>query len=407
MTRFLASERPGRPHGQPHGRPHGLHPRHPLLAAAWPVGGLLISVAMAACNGPAETQAAVATPATAAPQPAPVRREGNLIVVPEGSTLRERLQVAEIALQPLQTRLSAPATIEAEPEKLVRITPPVAGRLVRLHHQLGDAVKAGDALITMDSSEISSVRAEHAKAQAALLHARQEFDRQKLLFDAEIAARKDYEAAQQSLAAAGADARAASDHLSQLGAAVQEGSRSSYVVKSPISGRVVEMAGSQGGYWNDVNASVMTVADLRKVWLSASVSERDLAHVDVGQQAHIALAAYPDLQLQGRVQYVGELVDTATRSVKVRVAVDNPEGRLRPGMFARVGFDAPARQAVMVPAAALLQGQVSTRVFVDKGGWRFEPRDVQVGAQQDGQAEILSGLAAGERVVVNGGVLLQ
>lgn len=411
MTRFLASERPGRPHGQPHGRPHdrlhGLHQRHPLLAAAWPVGGLLISVAMAACNGPAETQAAAATPATAAPQPAPVRREGNLIVVPEGSPLRERLQVAEIALQPLQTRLSAPATIEAEPEKLVRITPPVAGRLVRLHHQLGDAVKAGDALITMDSSEISSVRAEHAKSQAALLHARQEFDRQKLLFDAEIAARKDYEAAQQSLAAAGADARAASDHLSQLGAAVQEGSRGSYVVKSPISGRVVEMAGSQGGYWNDVNASVMTVADLRKVWLSASVSERDLAHVDVGQQAHIALAAYPDLQLQGRVQYVGELVDTATRSVKVRVAVDNPEGRLRPGMFARVGFDAPARQAVMVPAAALLQGQVSTRVFVDKGGWRFEPRDVQVGAQQDGQAEILSGLAAGERVVVNGGVLLQ
>ncbi len=99
MTRFLASERPGRPYGQPHGRPHGLHQRHPLLAAAWPVGGLLISVAMAACNGPAETQAAAATPATTAPQPAPVRREGNLIVVPEGSPLRERLQVAEIALR--------------------------------------------------------------------------------------------------------------------------------------------------------------------------------------------------------------------------------------------------------------------------------------------------------------------
>src|SRR5256885_5444032 len=94
MTRFLASERSGRPHGQP----HGLHQRHPLLAAAWPVGGLLISVAMAACNGPAEPTAATHA-ATAAPQPAPVRREGNLIVVPEGSPLRERLQVAEIALR--------------------------------------------------------------------------------------------------------------------------------------------------------------------------------------------------------------------------------------------------------------------------------------------------------------------
>lgn len=391
--------------------PSGRRPRRSLMVAAWPFGGLLISVAMAACNGSAESRAdasaAPAAPSAQVPQSSSVRREGHLIVVPEGSPLRASLQVAEILPQSLQTSLSAPATIEAEPEKLVRITPPVAGRLVRLHHQLGDAVRAGDALITMDSSEISGVRAEHAKAQAALVHARQEHERQKLLFDAEIAARKDYEASQQALAMAGADARAAADHLAQLGADVQASARGSYVVRSPISGRVVEMAGSQGGYWNDVNASVMTVADLRKVWLSASVPERDLARVDVGRQAHIALAAYPELQLGGRVQYVGELVDSATRSVKVRVAVDNPEGRLRPGMFARVGFDGPARQAVMVPVSALLQGSVSTRVFVDRGGWRFEPRDVQVGVQQDGRAEIVSGLAAGERVVVNGGVLLQ
>src|SRR5258707_15171196 len=100
MTRFLASERSGRPHGQP----HGLHQRHPLLAAAWPVGGLLISVAMAACNGPAEPTAATHA-ATAAPQPAPVRREGNLIVVPEGSPLRERLQVrSEEHTSELQSR---------------------------------------------------------------------------------------------------------------------------------------------------------------------------------------------------------------------------------------------------------------------------------------------------------------
>jgi cobalt-zinc-cadmium efflux system membrane fusion protein len=80
---------------------------------------------------------------------------------------------------------------------MVKITPPVAGRLVHLHRQLGDPVKVGEALITMDSSDISVARADNAKAQSALLLARQEFDRQKLLFDAEIAARKDYEAAQQ------------------------------------------------------------------------------------------------------------------------------------------------------------------------------------------------------------------
>ncbi|KAI5930422.1 Coiled-coil domain-containing protein 40 [Manis javanica] len=184
-------------------------------------------------------------------------------------------------------------------KRLVRITPPVAGRLVRLHHQLGDAVKAGDALITMDSSEISSVRAEHAKSQAALLHARREFDRQKLLFDAEIAARKDYEAAQRSLAAAGADARAASDHLSRLGAAVQEGSRGSYVVKSPISGRVVEMAGSRGATGNDVNASVMTVADLRRSPKRQRQRARPGPKCGRWASRPIALAAYPDLRAAG------------------------------------------------------------------------------------------------------------
>ena len=365
----------------------------------------MLCLALSACDGDKPA------PAADTDQPTTPRREGNLVVVPLQSPMLAQLQLAEVSQEQVQTLISAPANIEAEPEKLVKITPPVAGRLVRLHRQLGDPVKAGEALITMDSSDISSARAENAKAQSALLHARQEFDRQKLLFDAEIAARKDYEAAQQSLAEAGADARAATDRLAQLGADVQASSRSSYVIKSPISGRVVEMAGSQGAYWNDVNASVMTVADLSKVWLSASVPERDLAHVDVGQEAHIALTAYPDLKLEGRVQYVGEIVDTATRSVKVRVAVDNREGRLRPGMFARVSFDGPGRETLMVPTTALLQGNVSTRVFVDKGrtdkGVRFEPRDVQVGVQQDGKVEIRSGLAAGERIVVNGGVLLQ
>src|SRR5258706_228648 len=118
MTRFLASERSGRPHGQP----HGLHQRHPLLAAAWPVGGLLISGPGPAGSG-AAAPAAATQAAPAAPQRPPGRRKGTLSVVPKGSPRRERLGVAEIALRPLQPRLSAPATIEAEPEKLVRITP--------------------------------------------------------------------------------------------------------------------------------------------------------------------------------------------------------------------------------------------------------------------------------------------
>ena len=162
----------------------------PVLNFHHPVGVacLLLCLALSACNGEKQPPAADADSQTA------LRREGSLVLVPLQSPVLAQLKLAEATLEQVQTLISAPATIEAEPEKLVKITPPVAGRLVRLHRQLGDPVKAGEALITMDSSDISVARADNAKAQSALLLARQEFDRQKLLFDAEIAARKDYDA---------------------------------------------------------------------------------------------------------------------------------------------------------------------------------------------------------------------
>jgi cobalt-zinc-cadmium efflux system membrane fusion protein len=371
-----------------------------MAAMLRPGSALLLGSLLSACH-----PHTASTDTQTAEVPA-LRRQGNVIEVPQGSPLLAKLQVEAVVTAELSTPVIAPASIEAAPEKLVKLAPPVAGRLVQIHRALGDAVRAGDPLFTMDSADMANVRAEQAKAQATLLHAQREADRQKLLLDAEIAARKDYEAAELELATARADVAAVADQLAQMGAPSKAGSRGAYVLRSPISGRVVEMNGAQGGYWNDINESVMTVADLSTVWLSASVAERDLASVAVGQNAHISLNAYPNQPLVGKVRYVGELLDPETRSVKVRVAVDNQDGRLRPGMFAQVRFDGPAHQATVVPASALLQSSVGTRVFVEQSAGHFVPRDVQVGAQQDQQVEITGGLKAGERVVVNGGVLL-
>lgn len=371
-----------------------------MAACLRPGAALLLAGMLGACH-----QGAATADKQGAPVPA-LRRQGQLIEVPEGSPLLAQLQVQAAVTAELATPITAPASIEAAPEKLVKLSPPVAGRLVRIHRALGDAVRAGDVLVTMDSADMANVRADQSKTQAALAQARREAERQKLLLDADIAARKDYEAAQLALATAQADAAANADRLAQLGASSGAGARGSYVLRSPISGRVVDMAGAQGAYWNDINAPVMTVADLSTVWLSAQVAERDLAAVAVGQEAHITLNAYPGQELAGKVRYVGELLDPETRSVKVRVAVDNRDGRLRPGMFAQVRLDGPAHRAVTVPTTALLQSGVGTRVFVEQSAGRFTAREVQVGAQQGQQVEITAGLKAGERVVVNGGVLL-
>lgn len=327
------------------------------------------------------------------------------IAVDKMSPLRQRLQIAPVLEQDIATQTDAPGSIEAMPEKMVKITPPLAGRITRLQRALGDSVKAGDPLFTLDSAELSAAYADDSKAKSALLQARQELQRQKTLFEAEITARKEYESAQATYDQAGSDAQASADKLAQYGAGAR-GSRRDYVLRSPIAGSVIAMEGAQGGYWNDINAPVMTVADLSTVWLSANVAERDLAQVAVGQTARITVDAWPGKAFEGRVAYVGAVLDPETRTVKVRVAIDNRAGTFKPGMFAHALFSGASRRAILVPASAVLQSGPATRVMVERGPLRFAPRTVEVGASHGGQVEILAGLKAGERIVVKEGVLL-
>jgi cobalt-zinc-cadmium efflux system membrane fusion protein len=337
---------------------------------------------------------------------ADVQHDGAFVAVPAASPLRKSLVVGSVEQQAFAQTIDAPGVIEAAPEKLVKITPPLGGRIVRLHRQLGDTVKAGEPLATIDSPDLGSAYSEHVKAQAALLQARQEFERQKALQDEDISARKDFEAAQLALSAAESDVRATSDRLAQLGASTGADSRREYILRSPIAGHVVEMNGSQGGYWNDTTASIMTVADLSTVWLSASVAEKDLAQMFVGQAARIVPNAYASREFDGKVKYIADLLDPDTRTARVRVAIDNRDGLFKPGMFARVSFSGPTHQALLVPAAALLQSGLYTRVFVEQTPFRYESRVVSVGATVGDRVEVLSGLKAGERIVVKDGVLL-
>ena len=358
-----------------------------------------LALACSALAGCAKPTAAATPPAQATQQ------DDGTITVPKTSPLRQRLQIAPVQEQEIATQTDAPGSIEAMPEKLVKITPPLSGRITRLQRALGDSVKAGDALFTLDSAELSAAHADDSKAKSALLQARQELQRQTTLFEADIAARKEYEAAQAAFDQANSDAQATADKLAQYGASAG-GSRRDYVLRSPIAGTVIAMEGAQGGYWNDINAPVMTVADLSTVWLSANVAEKDLAQVAVGQTSRITLDAWPGKAFDGKVAYVGAVLDPETRTVKVRVAIDNRAGTFKPGMFAHAGFSGASRRAIVVPAAAVLQSGLSTRVMVERGPLRFEPRTVQLGASHGDQVEIVSGLKAGERIVVKEGVLL-
>ena len=257
----------------------------------------------------------------------------------------------------------------------------------------------------MDSPDFAQATADAAKARAALTLASHGLERQRELDKSDLAVRRDLEQAQSDFAQASSEAARADARLRQSGARAGANADGKLAVRSPIAGRVVELAAAEGAYWNDATAPLMTVADLSRVFVSANAQEKDLARLYVGQQASVKLDAYA-APLTGEVRYVGDLLDPDTRTVKVRLPFDNRDGSLKPGMFAEATLSSRPHQGILVPMAAVIQGGFSSRAFVETGLWRFSPREIKLGAQIGQQIEVLGGLKAGERIVVKDGVLL-
>ncbi|WP_394778800.1 efflux RND transporter periplasmic adaptor subunit [Undibacterium sp.] len=374
------------------------HLRTLLLAVA----GTLSAGMLYGCGGKEDKKSTEETEASSAP----MIREGSSIRLPVSSPLRKSISVAAVTEQSIERSISVPGTIEADAARMIKVVPPVSGRIVQLNKRLGDTVKAGEVLFSLESADLASAYSDAGKSQAALSLTKHNLQRQTDLVEAGIAARKDLEQAESDYTQAVNEADRAKSRLSQLGTSLGNGSGRSYQLRSPISGKVIELTGSQGGFWNDTNAPLMTVADLSTVWLAASIQEKDLPLVFIGQAAKITLNAFDGESFDGKVRYIGDVLDPDTRTIKVRIAVDNPAGRFKPGMFAKVVFSGQAHPAPSVPAAALVQNGFNTRVFVEKAPWVYEARIVKTGAQAGGNVEIVSGLKAGERIVAKDGVLL-
>jgi len=344
---------------------------------------------------------------TAAEKPAALAWSGNSVTVPEHSPVRERLVIAPVAERTFHRDLILPAAVEADPAKLIKVLPPVSGRVTQLKVQLGERVTAGQPLAVLDSPDLGTAYADYDRAKAQLALATKTRDRQRSLLKIGGAADKDVQQAESDYLAAEAELRRAEARLHQIGVDAETTSKSRLVtVLAPMGGSVIELDVGPGAYWNDPTASLMTVADLHTVWVTAGVPEKDTALVAKGQAVDVAFSAYQNEVFHGHVLFVSDVVDTDTRRTKVRIAFDNPDTRLRPGMFANVTFHAPVQRAPVIPASALVLKDDANEVLVETAPWTFEARAVDIAFQQGDDVVLRDGLKPGERVVVKGGVLL-
>jgi Cu(I)/Ag(I) efflux system membrane fusion protein len=150
------------------------------------------------------------------------------------------------------------------------------------------------------------------------------------------------------------------------------------------------------------------IANLGSVWVIADLFEQDLGAIRPGQMATVTADAYPGTSFAGKVDFIYPTVTQETRTAKVRIAISNTAGRLKPGMYAKVAFEAPlgAAPVLAVPESAVLDSGNRQMVLIDLGQGRFEPRDVKLGAQAAGYYEVLGGLKPGENIVVGANFLI-
>jgi membrane fusion protein, copper/silver efflux system len=176
-------------------------------------------------------------------------------------------------------------------------------------------------------------------------------------------------------------------------------------VTAPIGGYVISKNAVQGAFVQP-GTQLFEIADLSKVWVLVDIYEYDVGRVSVGQVADVTVGAFPGERFSGKVGFMYPVIDPSTRTMRVRVELDNREMKLRPGMYVSAVIRLDAARATVIPAEALVDTGEHQYVFVVLQGGRFEPRAVKAGHRADDKVQILEGLAPGEQVVTTANFLI-
>jgi cobalt-zinc-cadmium efflux system membrane fusion protein len=327
------------------------------------------------------------------------------VFLPEHSSIRDRVEIEEVNSKTVARTISSPASVEANPSKRANIFPPFNGRIVRLFVNMGDPVRSGQSLFEIYSPEAAEVQTEFISAKSALAQAERELRRKEALHERGISSLRELEEAQTAYEIAQSEKEGITQKMNITGLSLTSPG-GPLVVKSPINGRIVALDVASGEFINEAEEPLLIIADLSTVWVTASIQEKDLRFINKDLNVSIKFTAYPGETFEGKVLFVNDILDAETRTTRVRIEIDNPDFKIKPGMFANVNFHTSPEPAIVVPPGAVLQRRDFNYVYVETAPHTFEMRKVTTGETIDNQVIVLSGLTEGEKVIVKNAVLL-
>lgn len=289
--------------------------------------------------------------------------------------------------------IEAQGSIAAAPEGLAVLSARTTGSIAAISKRLGDPVARGEVIARIESGEGAGLAAALASAQSRARLARSAFERERHLFEANVTARQDFEAAQEVLTTAEAELASAKAAMTAAGVS---GDGRYVMVRSPIAGRIIAVRATLGAFV-DANAELFRVADPGKVHVESALTALDAGRVRPGDKAEIILR---DKTIAATVRAVTPGLDAASKTATAVLSLDTYDASMQPGQFVRVHISPKASRstaAIIVPDEAVQSFEGKNVVFARTASG-FEARPVTVGMRSGGRAEILAGLNPGEEV---------
>lgn len=330
---------------------------------------------------------------------------------------RQKVQLETVAISPFRRTISTTGTVAFDQNRATQVLSPISGPVSRIDVEIGAHVTKGQPLAIVSSPDFAAAVSELRKAEATAKNARRVADLDQQLWKNDAIARRDMEQAETDAVSAEADRDSAIQALRSLGV---EGktlediveNRSTQtpggIIRSPLTGTVVEKLISPGQLLQAGTTPCFTVADLSTVWVMANIFETDLPFIAAGDSATIETGAGGPA-ISGKVDYIAALVDPTTRAIAVRIVAPNPGEVLKRDLYVRVSIESHRQSnGLLVPVSAVLRDDENLPfVFVSAGNDTFVRRRVQLGSRVGDRQELTSGLTAAETIVVDGGLFLQ
>jgi cobalt-zinc-cadmium efflux system membrane fusion protein len=326
-----------------------------------------------------------------------------------------RVETIEMHQFPIEKR--AVGSIDFNEDLLTQVFTPYAGRIIGLFAKIGDEVKKGQLLFTIDSPDLLQASSTLISAAAVLQLTTKNLTRLKTLYETRAISQKDLEQAVSDQQTAEGALRAARDSVRIFGKTDAEMDRMvserrvdpTLVVVSPIAGRVTARNAAPGLFVQPGNTPApFTVADISTMWMLANVTEGDSPAFKVGQEVSVHVLAFPNRVFQGHITTIASAVDPNTRRLLVRSEIADPNHELRAGLFANyvIRTGAPMNSIAIPLDGVVREGDGTMTAWVTADRRRFTKRAVQVGMVRDGYNQILEGIQAGELVATEGAIFL-